>query len=145
MNCGRWRDAARRPPASTRPPTAPRARLSAGRGSLVQQAVEILLAAPELAVKVSDSQRDSLAALGQSGSDFLCELLDEPARAAGAERRPGHRALPRPPLCEHLESLAGREMLISDKPRAREPARRVSSSGLIAERTAPAALRIADP
>ena len=42
-------DAATAAPASTRPPTAMRTRLSAGRGSKVQQAVEILLAVPEVA------------------------------------------------------------------------------------------------
>ena len=101
--------------ASTRSPSAPRARLSTGRGSLVQQAVEILLFAPELASKVSEAQRRSIAALGQSGSEFLCELIASlataPAQNAGQviERFREH------PFGRHLEKLAARELLISDR------------------------------
>jgi DNA primase len=101
--------------ASSKPPAAPRTRSSAGRGSLVQQAVEILLVAPELAANVGDAQRRNLVALGQSSSDFLCELLDslsrQPAQNTGQvlERFREH------PYGQHLQKLAAREMLISDR------------------------------
>ena len=101
--------------ASRRPPSAPRTRLSAGRGSLVQQAVEILLNAPELASQVGETLRANVAALGQSGTEFLCELLsslsETPAQNAGQvlERFREH------PYVGHLEKLAARELLISDR------------------------------
>jgi len=90
-------------------------RRSGGRGSLVQQAVEILLNAPELAAQVSAQQRESLAALGQSNVDFLCELLtgltEHPAQNAGQvlERFREHAYF------KYLERLASRETLISDR------------------------------
>ena len=95
--------------------SAPRARTSAGRGSLVQQAVEILLTAPELAEKVSEGLLQGLTALGQANSQFLCELLtslrEQPAQNAAQVllRFREH------PYGKHLERLAAREMLISDK------------------------------
>lgn len=110
-----WADDAKPVPASTRPAPPPRARLSAGRGSLVQQAIEILLTAPELAGTVNHAIRDNLAALDLAGTDFLCELLESlsaiPAQNAGQvlERYRDH------PHAPHLEKLAAREMLISDR------------------------------
>lgn len=95
-------------------PTAARAHLSAGRGSLVQQAVEILLNSPDLATRIPVEKRHQLATLGQSGSDFLCELLEglntHPVQNAAQvlERFREH------PYEGHLRKLAQRELLICD-------------------------------
>jgi DNA primase len=91
------------------------AKRSAGRGTLVQQAVEVLLTAPDLAAQVNEQQLRDLAALGLSNSDFLCELLaslrQTPAQNGGQviERYREH------PYGKYLERLASRELLISDR------------------------------
>jgi DNA primase len=115
-----WKDggAALSQTSATRPRPASQAHAGgrgAGRGSLVQQAVEILLNAPELAAQVSAQQHASLAALGQSNVDFLCELMTgltaHPAQNAGQvlERFREH------PYFKYLERLTTRETLISDR------------------------------
>ena len=64
---------------------------------------------------MSDGLLQSLAALGQANSQFLCELLtslrEQPAQNAAQLllRFREH------PYAKHLERLAAREMLISDK------------------------------
>jgi DNA primase len=89
--------------------------IGGGRGSLVQQAVEVLLNAPELASRVSEQQLEELAALEQANTAFFCELLrslkQTPAQNAGQvlERFRDH------PYAKHLERLAARELLISDR------------------------------
>jgi len=93
----------------------PRAQHSAGRGSLVQQAVEVLLNAPDLALKVSERQLGELAGLNQANVEFLCHLLtslrEHPAQSAAQvlERFREHR------YAEHLTRLASRELLIVDR------------------------------
>jgi DNA primase len=96
-------------------PAPPHAKFSGGRGSLVQQAVEVLLNAPELATQITEQQLATLASLSQSNSDFLYELLtslrDHPAQHAGQvlERFRDH------PYAKYLDRLASRETLISDR------------------------------
>jgi DNA primase len=96
-------------------PRSNRTRRSAGRGSLVQQAVEVLLNAPELASQVNERQLQELTALGQSSTDFLCEMLASlrahPAQSAAQviERYRDHA------YAKHLQRLAARELLISDR------------------------------
>jgi len=77
--------------------------------------VEILLTAPDLATQISERQLQDLAALGQSSSDFLRELLvslrTHPAQNGGQviERYRDH------PYAKFLERLASRELLICDR------------------------------
>jgi DNA primase len=112
-----WTEGPASVPTATKAAGSPpdRGQRSAGRGSLVQQAVEVLLNAPELAAQISESQLASLAALQQPNSDFLLEFLRglraRPAQNAGQvlERFRDH------PYSKYLERLASRETLISDR------------------------------
>ena len=78
------------------------AQTSAGRGSLVRQAIARLLAFPPIAQEVTPEEREGLNSLQEPGVGLLCELLDnlraQPARVSGQviERwrdRPGGEAL----------------------------------------------------
>ena len=100
------------PPA--RYPTRSRTGSSAGRGSLVRQAIELLLRFPAVATNVTTSERERLEAVETPGIELLRELLDnlrlEPAQIAAQviERwadKPGR---------EHLEKLLQREELVSN-------------------------------
>ena len=79
-----------------------RAHTSAGRGSLVRQAIARLLAFPPIAQEVTREEREGLSSSQEPGVGLLCELLDnlraQPARVPGQviERwrdRPGGEAL----------------------------------------------------
>jgi DNA primase len=91
-----------------------RTRSSAGRGSLVRQAVELLLRFPAVATNVTTEERVRLDAVETPGIELLRELLDnlraEPAQlgAQVIERwadKPGR---------EHLEKLLQREELVGN-------------------------------
>ena len=91
-----------------------RARTSAGRGTLVRQAVERLLRFPAIATNVTSEERLRLDAVETPGIELLRDLLDnlraEPAQLAAQviERwadKPGR---------EHLEKLLQREELVSN-------------------------------
>jgi len=78
------------------------AQSSAGRGSLVRQAIARLLAFPPIAQEVTQEEREGLNSAQEPGVALLCELLDnlraQPARVPGQviERwrdRPGGEAL----------------------------------------------------
>jgi len=56
---------------------APRARISAGRGSLVRQAIVRLLQFPATAARVSEAQRAGLDRLQEPGIELLRELIDD--------------------------------------------------------------------
>jgi DNA primase len=89
-------------------------RLSAGRGSLVRQAIARLVRFPAIAGAVSGEERAALAACGEPGSELLRELLDDlrlrplslPAQVLErwADRSGG----------EHLSRLLEREEVLGD-------------------------------
>jgi DNA primase len=93
---------------------ASRARVSAGRGSLVRQAIARLVRFPAIAGAVSGEERAALAACGEPGSELLRELLDDlrlhplslPAQVLErwADRSGG----------EHLSRLLEREEVLGD-------------------------------
>ncbi|MGH8299587.1 MAG: DNA primase, partial [Steroidobacteraceae bacterium] len=99
-------DAADTRPASGQPAPStqahPHTHTSAGRGSLVRQAIARLLAFPPIAQEVTQEERLGLSSSQEPGVALLCELLDnlraQPARVPGQiiERwrdRPGGEAL----------------------------------------------------
>ena len=93
---------------------APRTRVSAGRGSLVRQAVTRLLQYPGTAVQVTPEDRAGLDGSTEPGVDLLRELLDhlqsQPARNSAQilERWAEH------PSCADFEKLLQREPLVAD-------------------------------
>ena len=87
---------------------------SAGRGSLVRQAIARLLAFPPIAQEVAQEERDGLNSSEEPGIGLLCELLDnlraQPARVPGQvierwRNRPGGEA---------LEKLLQSEQILGD-------------------------------
>ena len=92
----------------------PQTRTSAGRGSLVRQAIVRLLWFPAIAQKVSDEERQGLDASEEAGIELLRELLDNlrasPVQVAAqvierwADKPDG----------EHLSKLLQREELVAD-------------------------------
>lgn len=92
-----------------------RTRISAGRRTLVRQAVEMLLRFPSLAGSVTDAERTRLDEVELRGIELLRELLDnlraDPARipAQVIERWSGK------PDREHLEKILQQEELVSDE------------------------------
>jgi hypothetical protein len=101
--------------ASTQRPTT-HAQGSAGRGSLVRQAIACLLSFPPIAQEVTQQERDQLNASQEPGVALLCELLDnlraQPARVPGQviERwrgRPGGEALEKLLRSEQILGEAG--------------------------------------
>jgi DNA primase len=90
------------PTVPQRPPAHGQTQSSAGRGSLVRQAIARLLAFPAIAQDVTQEERQGLNSSQEPGVGLLCELLDnlsaQPARVSGQviERwrdRPGGEAL----------------------------------------------------
>src|SRR5690606_375979 len=75
------------PATNRRPPKPARARISAGRGRLVTQAVRLLLHFPELAARVADHKQSGLVELDEPGARFLqgfiAELRLHPAHSTG--------------------------------------------------------------
>ena len=92
----------------------PRVRLSAGRGSLVRQAIARLVRFPLIAGSISAAERAGLNTCAEPGIDLLCELLDDlrvhplsvPAQVLErwADRSGG----------EHLGRLLEREEVLGD-------------------------------
>jgi DNA primase len=91
-----------------------RTRISAGRGSLIRQAVVRLVRYPAIAAAVSDTERAALEACDEPGIDLLRELIDNlralPAQnsAQVIERWAGR------PGGESLEKLLQREQVVAD-------------------------------
>ncbi|HEX8755059.1 MAG TPA: DNA primase, partial [Steroidobacteraceae bacterium] len=81
---GRFPDPPQHTPAQRSPAYA---RSSAGRGSLVRQAIACLLAFPPIAQEVTREERDGLGSCQEPGAKLLCELLDnlraQPAQVPG--------------------------------------------------------------
>jgi len=106
------------PAASAAPPPASRAAArtatSAGRGSLVRQAVASLVRFPAIAAQVSDTERAALDSCEEPGIELLRELIDnlraQPAQnpAQVIERWSGR------PESESLQKLLQREQLVAD-------------------------------
>jgi DNA primase len=91
-----------------------RVKVSAGRGTLVRQAVERLLRFPAIATNVTTEERERLNAVEQPGIELLRALLDDlrahPAQfAAQVIERWAEK-----PEREHLEKLLQREELVPD-------------------------------
>jgi DNA primase len=100
-------------PAGARTP-AGRARTSAGRGSLVRQAIVRLVHFPSIASEVSPAERSGLDASDEAGIKLLCELLDnlreQPAQISAQviQRWAGREG------GESLQKLLEREEVITD-------------------------------
>lgn len=60
-----------------RAPTPRRAAPSAGRGSLLRQAIQLLLHHPGAAARIAEAQRASLAELNEAGVPVLVQMLDD--------------------------------------------------------------------
>ncbi len=108
-------DGEQTPHASAQPAARPRAAHSAGRGSLVRQAIVRLVQFPATAGSVSDAERAGVEHSTEPGADVLRALLDDlrelPLKSAGQvlERwssRPGG---------EHLGRLLEREEVLEDE------------------------------
>ena len=103
----------RKDPAAARAPDRPRIR-SAGRGSLVRQAVARLVRFPAAAGSVSDAERTGLEGCEEPGADLLRSLLDDlrerplQISAQVIERWTGR------PGGEHLGRLLEREEVLED-------------------------------
>jgi len=91
-----------------------RTQSSAGRGSLVRQAIARLLTFPPIAQEITPEERDGLNSSQEPGLGLLCELLDnlrmQPARVPGQviERWQGR------PGGEALEKLLQSEQILGD-------------------------------
>jgi DNA primase len=74
-----WNQGGTRAPQASAPAksAAPRARISAGRGSLVRQAIVRLLQFPAIAVRVSETERAGLDRLEEPGIELLRALIDD--------------------------------------------------------------------
>ena len=86
----------------------------AGRGSLVRQAVRLLLHFPQVAADIPEQRLQRIRALDEPGIDVLSALIDElrmtPARTA-AQVLERWRGRPDEP---HLAKLAGLEAMVKD-------------------------------
>ena len=113
-----WSRAPGAPPASAAAPSASRApartRTSAGRGSLVRQAIVRLVHFPSIAAEVSPAERSGLDASEEAGIQLLRELLDnlreQPAQISAQviQRWAGREG------GESLQKLLEREEVITD-------------------------------
>jgi len=101
-------------PAAPQPKRVPARNLSAGRGSLVRQAVLQLVSYPAIAVEVGEPERAALDACEEPGIELLRELIDnlraQPARTSAQviERFSGK------PGGASLEKLLQREQIVAD-------------------------------
>ncbi|HXZ59378.1 MAG TPA: DNA primase [Steroidobacteraceae bacterium] len=112
-----WRQAPGAPAVSAEPPAArapERTRTSAGRGSLVRQAIVRLVHFPAIAAEVSPAERSGLDASEEAGIKLLRELLDnlreQPAQISAQviQRWAGREG------GESLQKLLEREEVITD-------------------------------
>ena len=91
-----------------------RAPRSAGRGSLVRQAITILVHFPAAAAQIPPAQVDTLANVGQAGAsilrDLLTDLRADPCKSTGQVLERWREK----PEAEHLSKLAQAEVLIAD-------------------------------
>ena len=108
-----WRGGMAPAPASTRPP--PRTRHSAGRGSLVRQALARLVRFPSIAGTVSDAECAELQECTEAGAELLRGLLDDlRARPLQISAQVIERWRDRPGG-EHLGRLLEREAVLDDE------------------------------
>jgi DNA primase len=95
-------------------PAAQSVQAGAGRGSLVRQAVRLLLHFPQIAADIPEQRLQRIRALDEPGIDVLSALIDElrmtPARTA-AQVLERWRGRPDEP---HLAKLAGLEAMVKD-------------------------------
>jgi len=89
-------------------------RASAGRGSLVRQAIVRLLWFPVIAGQVSDSERSGLNASEEPGVELLCELLDNLRASPATSAAQVLERWADKPDGEHLAKLLQREELVAD-------------------------------
>ena len=89
-------------------------RTSAGRGSLVRQAILRLLWFPATAGQVSESERSGLNASDEPGVELLCELLDHLRASPATSAAQVLERWADKPDAEHLAKLLQREELVAD-------------------------------
>lgn len=89
-------------------------RTSAGRGSLVRQAILRLLWFPAIAGQVSESERSGLNASEEPGVELLCELLDHLRATPATSAAQVLERWADKPDAEHLAKLLQREDLVAD-------------------------------
>ena len=108
--------AASAPPAreAAPPGRAMQTRTSAGRGSLVRQAILRLLWFPAIAGQVSESERSGLNASEEPGVELLCELLDHLRATPATSAAQVLERWADKPDAEHLAKLLQREELVAD-------------------------------
>jgi DNA primase len=117
-----WSASAGATPVATTPlpATAPtrlkpaRTRTSAGRGSLVRQAIVRLLWFPSIAGHVSESERAGLNASEEPGVELLCELLDNLRTSPATTAAQVVERWADKPDGEHLSKLLQREELVAN-------------------------------
>ncbi len=108
-----WQDGAA-PPAAPAPVPPPRAGRSAGRGSLVRQALARLVRFPSAATAVTDGERKGLEGCTEPGADLLRALLDDlRARPLQISAQVLERWRDKPGG-EHLGRLLEREAMLDD-------------------------------
>ena len=88
--------------------------LSAGRGSLVRQAVRLLLHFPQLAASVPESQRIAIASSDEPGAGLLARLLAELAEQPAQSTAQVLERWRERPEGEHLARLASMEALVRE-------------------------------
>lgn len=107
-----WLDGAAAPPAPSPPPA--RAGRSAGRGSLVRQALARLVRFPAIAADVTDAERAALEQCEEAGADLLRAVLDDlRARPLQIAAQVIERWRDRPGG-EHLTRLLEREAMLEE-------------------------------
>ena len=89
-------------------------RTSAGRGSLVRQAIVRLLWFPSIAGHVSESERAGLNASEEPGVELLCELLDNLRTSPATTAAQVVERWADKPDGEHLSKLLQREELVAN-------------------------------
>jgi DNA primase len=104
----------------------PSQRAHAGRGSLITQAIALLLHFPQAAKSVSDAQRQALATLPHPGVAVLSELLEELlARPALSMAQTLERWRERPEYRRLTELAAGKPLVADDGAAGRELAQAI--------------------
>lgn len=109
-----WQDGTALEASPAPPPLRPRAGRSAGRGSLIRQAIARLVRFPASAATVTQGERDGLAGCAAPGADLLRALLDDlRARPLQISAQVIERWRDRPGA-EHLGRLLESEAVLDD-------------------------------
>jgi DNA primase len=109
-----WGQAGRAPQTAAAPRPAARSGISAGRGSLVRQAIVRLLQFPATAARVTAKERADLDRLHEPGIELLRELIDDLKRAPAQISAQVIERWADKPERESLEKLLQKEDVISN-------------------------------